>query len=523
MNMGGNYQKDLYKQLIEIMERCDSLENNLKSVKASSDSKISSLNREVKHLTSRCNALEEQNTDLLKKVDTLEKENSSLKKENSSLKEENLRLKSIMNNNSDNTSLPPSSDQKPSKKKVNEYNGRQNTGRKSGGQKGHAGTTLTKKSVEEKIRSGSFTHSIENWVDGIVVSADALPDTDYISHYVIDLEIQAVAKELRFYADKSGNHHIPKQYLSEVTYGNTIRSLAVDLYSEGNMSLTRIQNLINSISKQAISVSEGSVYGFLNRFASLCDPSLKQIEVELLGENALCTDATYTSTDGVQSYIRNISTDGAVRYYPMNSKTIEEHRKIDILRVFQGILLHDHETALYHFGSDHGECNVHLLRYLRKNTEETGNTWSDEMIQLLTNANDRLKDLSAKEAFFSDAEAEEISKKYEQLVSDGYEQNQNTLHKYAKEDELTLLNRLTKYQHNHLLFLTEPDVKFHNNISERDLRKCKTHQKMSGGFRKESGSKLYCDIMSIIETCKKKKMQVFDSIISIFAGKRAIY
>ena len=176
--MGGNYQKDLYKQLIEIMERCDSLENNLKSVKASSDSKISSLNREVKHLTSRCNALEEQNTDLLKKVDTLEKENSSLKKENSSLKEENLRLKSIMNNNSDNTSLPPSSDQKPSKKKVNEYNGRQNTGRKSGGQKGHAGTTLTKKSVEEKIRSGSFTHSIENWVDGIVVSADALPDTD---------------------------------------------------------------------------------------------------------------------------------------------------------------------------------------------------------------------------------------------------------------------------------------------------------------------------------------------------------
>ena len=225
----------------------------------------------------------------------------------------------------------------------------------------------------------------------------------------------------------------------------------------------------------------------------------------------------------MQSYIRNISTDGAVRYYPMNSKTIEEHRKIAILRVFQGILLHDHETALYHFGSDHGECNVHLLRYLRKNTEETGNTWSDDMIQLLTNANDRLKDLSAKEEFFSDAEAEEISKKYEQQVTDGYEQNQNTLHKYAKEDELTLLNRLTKYQHNHLLFLTEPDVKFHNNISERDLRKCKTHQKMSGGFRKESGSKLYCDIMSIIETCKKKKMQVFDSIISIFAGKRAIY
>lgn len=514
--MGGNYEKDIYKQLMQIMERCDSLENNLRSVKSSSNSKISSLNSDVKRLTSKCNELEEQNTDLQKKVNSLEKENLSLK-------EENLRLKSIMNNNSDNTSLPPSSDQKPSKKKVNEYNGRQNTGRKSGGQKGHTGTTLTKKSVEGKIRSGSFEHCIENWVDGVPVSTDDVPDTDYISHYVIDLEIQPVAKELRFYADKSGNHHIPKQYLGEVTYGNTIKSLAVDLYSEGNMSLTRIQNLINSISKQAISVSEGSIYGFLSRFVSHCDPSLKQIEVELLREKALCTDATYTSTDGVQSYIRNISTDAAVRYYPMSSKTIEEHQRIDILRVFQGILIHDHETALYHFGADHGECNVHILRYLRKNTEETGNKWSDDMIQLLTNANDRLKDLSAKDEFFSDEEAMEISKKYEKILADGYEQNQNTLHKYAKEEELTLLNRLTKYQHNHLLFLTEPNVKFHNNVSERDLRKCKTHQKMSGGFRKESGSKLYCDIMSIIETCKKKKMQVFDSILNIFAGKRAIY
>lgn len=53
------------------------------------------------------------------------------------------------------------------------------------------------------------------------------------------------------------------------------------------------------------------------------------------------------------------------------------------------------------------------------------------------------------------------------------------------------------------LFLQDADVKFYNNDSERNLRKCKTHQKMSDGFRKESGSKLYCDIMSVIETCKK--------------------
>lgn len=39
-----------------------------------------------------------------------------------------------------------------------------------------------------------------------------------------------------------------------------------------------------------------------------------------------------------------------------------------------------YETSLYHFGTDYAECNVHIIRYLRKNTEETENTWSDDMI-----------------------------------------------------------------------------------------------------------------------------------------------
>ena len=153
-------------------------------------------------------------------------------------------------------------------------------------------------------------------------------------------------------------------------YGDTIRALAVDLYSEGNISLNRIREQIASLSGQATTISEGSIFHFLKQFADLDDSSIKQIEMELLKEKVLCTDATYTSPDGVRSYIRNITSDHAVRYYPMDSKTIETHRLIDILNVYDCILVHDHETAMYHFGSGHAECNVHLLRYLRKNSED---------------------------------------------------------------------------------------------------------------------------------------------------------
>lgn len=522
--MGGNYTKDIYKQLMEVMQRCDSLEKDLRSVKVSSNAQIRSLNNEITHLDSKCNKLETENAALRQEVDGLTKENISLKRENSLLKEEILHLNSVSDNNSDNSSLPPSSDEKPSRKKANEYNGRTSSGKKTGGQKGHPGTMLSRELIEERIKSGRLEHTVENWVGGTPVSdAQVIPDTDYISHYIVDLEVRPVAKELRFYADPEGNHHIPPKYLSEVIYGDMVKILAVDLYSEGNVSLERTQDLISSLSGRAITVSQGSIFHFLKQFAAMGEQSLKQIELELLKEQALCTDATYTSTDGVRSYIRNFTSDHAVRFYPMDSKTIEAHEGIELLSMYDGILMHDHETAMYHFGKGHAECNVHLMRYLRKNSEDTGNTWSTDMIRLMTDSNNRRKELLGKQEFFTAEEAARITEEFKSLLAKGYEQNQKTQHKYAASEELALLNRLTKYQGCHLLFLYDEKVKFHNNDSERDLRKCKTHQKMSGGFRKESGIKLYCDIMSIVETCKKKGMQVYETIGSIFAGKRAIF
>ena len=81
----------------------------------------------------------------------------------------------------------------------------------------------------------------------------------------------------------------------------------------------------------------------------------------------------------------------------MKSKTIEALEKLQLLKKYAGILVHDHETALYHFGTYHAECNVHIIRYLRKNTEETGNKWSGEMSALLCEMNKARKELISQE------------------------------------------------------------------------------------------------------------------------------
>ena len=90
----------------------------------------------------------------------MKKENKILREKKQLLIEDNARLKSIINNDSSNTSLPPSTDQKGGKP-ANTYNGRKKTERKPRGQKEHTGTTLTKAKIEEKIASGKCRHEIQ--------------------------------------------------------------------------------------------------------------------------------------------------------------------------------------------------------------------------------------------------------------------------------------------------------------------------------------------------------------------------
>ena len=166
--LGANYERGLYNQLMEVMERLDTVEKESK--------------KEIKKLNDE--------------ISGLKKENQHLKEENRLLRDDNARMKSILNNDSSNTSQPLSTDQKGGKP-ANAYNGREKTVRKAGGQKGHRGTTLTKSAVEEKIRSGKCLHQIKTVGDPAGKA--------YITKYMVDLEVKPVITEIRIYADGNGH------------------------------------------------------------------------------------------------------------------------------------------------------------------------------------------------------------------------------------------------------------------------------------------------------------------------------
>lgn len=507
----GNYEKGLYNQLMEVMGKLDALTEESTNQK-----------RELKCLTGLTNSLSKENADLKEELGDVKNqlasvnaENTKLRIENGLLRDDNERMRRILNNNSQNSSLPPSTDEKPTKS-ANTYNSRPATNKKAGAQPGHTGRSIAKSEVENKIKNGEFAHKI-------VEVGDAAPGRNYITRYKLDLEIGTLATEYRIYADENGKFNIPKELTADVFYGESIKAMVAFLYSEGIVANDRICTFINSISGDTLNLSEGSVYNFCRRFGKNCESVCNAIEDKLLNSHEICTDATVVSTDGIQSYVRNFSTEDYVLYYSSDKKDLKTLRGMSVLKRFAGIFTHDHETALYHFGTGHSDCNVHLGRYLTKNTEETGNSWSKKLSDFLLELNKaRNLRIAAGIDCFTEEELRQFDARYDEILAEGETANPKTKNKLAKQEEQTLLNRLRKYKPNHLLFLRDFRVHFSDNISEKDLRIIKGRQKMAGGFRKASGREMYCKIISFVETIKRQKRNIYQSIIALLMGKPVI-
>lgn len=386
---------------------------------------------------------------------------------------------------------------------------RQKSGKSSGGQLGHKGKTLTREKVEELLSTGRCKHFVEDLGD--ISQA-------YVSRYIVDIESRLVIREFRIHADDKGSYLIPSTLNSVVTYGNGLKALCI-LLRYNDISLKRTAELLSDITNNQLNLSEGTVSNIVEEFSEKCSPHIEKICEALMNSEVMYTDATTVSVNGYQEYIRNQSTPDAVLYASMPRKSIEELKKIPVLKDYTGLMMHDHETALYNFGTQHAECGAHILRYLKKNSEETRHKWSSEMIEFLTECNRKHKCCVQEKgiplAQTSDWEA--ISSCYDSLIAEGRNENSALPFSEAKKEENKLLNRLTTYKENHLLFAHRIDVDFTNNLSERDLRKCKNRQKVSGGFRTEQGIDEFCVGKSVIETMKRIGNSVFEGIKTILA------
>lgn len=214
--MSHQHSVKIYDQLMDVMERLDAMDEKLNKEtqrRKTVEQEYSLLEKRYETLSKKVNeqtaTIEEQR----KTIDELTEKNTKLENNVGVLTDENKRLKSIINNDSNNSSSPPSKDQIGKKRKSqNEYNSRGKTDRKIGGQPGHKGKTITKEEAKKLIEAGKCKHNI------IEIG---IPGAEYKNKYIMDIEMVPVITEVRIYPDENGKYHGVSRKLGTCPYKRT--------------------------------------------------------------------------------------------------------------------------------------------------------------------------------------------------------------------------------------------------------------------------------------------------------------
>jgi regulator of replication initiation timing len=499
-------QRDIYRQIQELTEENERLVGENKALREENRK----LRTENAKLLSRVESLEstlEQRINQAVEA-AVSKATAPLYAIIAEKDKEILRLKSQLAKDSSNSSKPPSSN---GFKKI--PNNRESSGRKQGGQPGHTGTRFNiPENLDELVSAGKAEHNVIN---------DVAPGEPYVSDWTVDIKIVVVFTE----------HRRPAGKPPRIEYGSWLKSLAVYLCVIGLLSYERLSCFFQEITHHIFHISkatlEASIHGAAERI------EMDEYVEDLLDGNVINTDETPIKTserpadDGTPETASHTTYNAYIRTYSNSKTTVltahphktEESVVADnILTRFHGIIAQDHESKFYNFGYSHATCGAHLTRDLKGLSQLQLLSWAEEVRQFFLEMNrykneDILKSASA-------CDSEQLSKfeaQYDALLQKGKCQLDSMTVKSFGYDELRrMVNRLDKHKDNYLLFVRNYDAPFTNNQAERDLRHCKTKQKVSGCFRSWQGVLDYCKIRSFTDTLHKRHVHLIPALAALF-------
>ena len=435
------------------------------------------------------------------------------------------RLKAIINKDSTNSSKPPS--QNGFKKHVN--NSREKSGKEIGGQPGHPGHRLgLPENIGELVEKGIVTKLVIDHTGGA---------TEYVSRFVIDVEVVTTITEHRFEVGAE----LPKNLYNEVSYGDNIKAMSVLLLNEGIIAEKRFSDILAGLTRGVVAISPATLEHFLSQFAKklVNNGELEAIKQNLLNGEVMHTDDTPLRCVETVEYLDNgemeiqtaegKSFDATVRTYSNDMSTLytvnpkkdqEGVERDDVLPGYLSTLSHDHESKFYNYGKAHSTCGEHLLRDLKGLRDLWKIPWAGDMRDFVSGMNKhKNRDMLNNITECNPLLLEDFERTFDELLERGrtdFEPMQKG--DFGFDEFRRMLNRLTDFKDCYLLFMRDYKAPFTNNLAERDLRAEKTKQKVSLSFRSWSGITNHAKIRSFISTLKKRGMDLFAGIVDANEG-----
>jgi transposase len=306
---------------------------------------------------------------------------------------------------------------------------------------------------------------------------------------------------------------------------------------EGIVALQRISDFLTEVSGGLVSPCRATVEGIIKGFAGKLSPELEGIRQTLLNGKTLHVDETPLRTTEKPEYdekgeqkrlkvSKNATQNAYMRVYSNYKATLytvnpqKDARSVErdgILPQFQGIVSHDHEAKFYGFGTGDATCGAHLLREMKGLRELYNCQWAGGFADFYKAMNAHKNVDMRRGVIECDASIlHACSAQYDALLESGFEILRAMGDKSFGRNELRrMLNRLHEYKAAYMLFMENYDAPFTNNQAERDLRPCKTKQKVSGCFRSWHGLEVFAAIGSYFSTLKKSSCNLLSSVLSI--------
>jgi transposase len=416
--------------------------------------------------------------------------------------------------NSANSGKPPSSDgfKKPSRV----INQREKTGRKSGGQAGHEGTTLRQVPTPDKV--------VDHYPPVCTGCGGALSIEQATGHQKRQVfDIPKLGVEVTEHRAHGGwcpacgtetHAAFPAEVRAAAQYGATVEALVVYLQAWQLLPEDRLAELMGDVF--GVEMATATIAAMGHRKAQELAGLAAHIEQQVKHAAVKHLDETGYRIAGVLQWLHVAST-WLLTCYRTSAK------RGAMLTGVGGIIVHDFWRPYFTMvGVTHTLCNAHHLRELKALMDIEHEPWARAMHRFLRQACHAANLARTQQRRLSPRFLAWLSARYDRLLAQGFafQESQAPLGaglpphrgRIRRRTGHNLLLRLGDHKEATLRFLYDPSVPFTHNQAERDLRMMKVRQKISGGFRSDTGAQTFATLRTVLSTARKQGWNILATL-----------